>query len=44
MSLAKDGQLRAYKHRGFWQAMDTLRDKNILQRLWDDDFAPWKVW
>jgi len=44
MSLARNGQLSAYKHRGFWQAMDTLRDKNVLEKLWDDGLAPWKVW
>jgi glucose-1-phosphate cytidylyltransferase len=41
--LAKDGQLMAYLHDGFWQCMDTLRDKRLLQTLWDND-APWKVW
>ena len=43
-NLAKDGQLMAYKHTGFWQCMDTLRDKNMLNALWDSDNAPWKVW
>jgi glucose-1-phosphate cytidylyltransferase len=42
--LSKDGQLMAYKHDGFWQCMDTLRDKILLQQLWDTDSAPWKVW
>lgn len=42
--LARDGQLRAYKHRGFWQPMDTLRDKQHLESLWDSGAAPWKVW
>ena len=43
-SLAADGQLGAYKHRGFWQPMDTLRDKRYLEELWDGGKAPWKVW
>jgi glucose-1-phosphate cytidylyltransferase len=42
--LSKDGQLMAYKHDGFWQCMDTLRDKLLLQQLWDTGSAPWKVW
>ena len=42
--LAKDGQLVAYKHDGFWQCMDTLRDKEKLQKLWDSGNAPWKSW
>ena len=42
--LAKDGQLSAFIHRGFWQAMDTLRDKKLLQSLWETGSAPWKVW
>jgi glucose-1-phosphate cytidylyltransferase len=42
--LAADGQLMAYKHTSFWQCMDTLRDKILLQQLWDSDAAPWKVW
>jgi glucose-1-phosphate cytidylyltransferase len=42
--LSKDGQLGAYKHEGFWKPMDTLRDKNELERLWADGNAPWKVW
>jgi glucose-1-phosphate cytidylyltransferase len=42
--LAKDGQLMAYRHHGFWQCMDTLRDKKLLEQLWDDGDAPWKVW
>ena len=41
--LASEGQLMAYEHRGFWQAMDTLRDKNHLEELWDSS-PPWKVW
>ena len=43
-SLADDGELGAYKHRGFWQPMDTLRDKRYLEELWDSGKAPWKVW
>ena len=39
-----DGALAAYKHRGFWQPMDTLRDKMILEELWASGKAPWKVW
>jgi glucose-1-phosphate cytidylyltransferase len=43
-ALAKDGQLEAYFHQGFWQPMDTLRDKNHLEELWSSGNAPWKVW
>jgi glucose-1-phosphate cytidylyltransferase len=43
-SLAKDGQLMAYQHTGFWQCMDTLRDKYLLNSLWDSGRAPWKTW
>jgi len=42
--LALEGQLSAYLHRGFWQPMDTLRDKNHLEELWQSGKAPWKVW
>ncbi len=42
--LAVDGQLAAYRHDGFWHAMDTLRDKTYLESLWESDRAPWKVW
>lgn len=42
--LAHDGQLSAYRHEGFWQPMDTLKDKNYLEKLWKDNKAPWKVW
>ena len=42
--LAHDGQLSAYLHSGFWQPMDTLRDKNHLEQLWQSGKAPWKVW
>jgi len=43
-NLAKDGQLMAYKHNGFWMCMDTLRDKNELERLWNSGNPPWKIW
>src|SRR5574344_949126 len=43
-NLAKDGMLNAYKHRGFWKPMDTLKDKNDLTQLWQSDNAPWAVW
>ena len=42
--LARDGQLAAYRHDGFWQCMDTLRDMRLLARLWKEGTAPWKVW
>ncbi len=42
--LAADGELMAYAHRGFWQPMDTLREKNLLEELWATGRAPWKVW
>ena len=42
--LAKNGELNAYHHSGFWQPMDTLRDKNNLERLWSSGQAPWKLW
>ena len=42
--LARQGELAAYRHEGFWQPMDTLRDKMVLERLWDSGEAPWKVW
>ena len=43
-NLARDGQLHAYKHNGFWHAMDMLKDKNDLNDMWAKDQAPWKVW
>lgn len=43
-TLAETGQLKAYQHSGFWQCMDTLRDKNLLESLWESGSAPWKVW
>ena len=42
--LAKDGELMAYKHESFWQCMDTIRDKKLLQSLWDSGEPPWKIW
>ncbi len=42
--LAADGQLAAYRHDRFWQCMDTLRDKNYLERAWQQGLAPWKTW
>lgn len=42
--LAADDQLRAFEHRGFWQPMDTLREKNLLEELWASGEAPWKKW
>lgn len=42
--LAKDNQLNAYKHSGFWQSMDTLKDKKDLTQMWQSDVAPWAVW
>ncbi len=43
-ALAAQGELMAYEHAGFWQPMDTLRDKNLLESLWDSNSAPWKIW
>lgn len=42
--LARNGELAAYRHEGFWQAMDTLRDRLMLQRLWDGGAPPWRTW
>jgi len=42
--LAKDGELMAYLHEDFWQCMDTLRDKHLLESLWASGAAPWKLW
>lgn len=42
--LVQDGKMAAYKHRGFWSPMDTLRDKKYLEELWNTGVAPWKVW
>nr|WP_298332288.1 hypothetical protein [uncultured Christiangramia sp.] len=43
-SLAEEGQLMSFNHEGFWQPMDTLRDKHKLEELWDEGKAPWKTW
>lgn len=43
-NLARDGELMAYEHQGFWQPMDTLRDKHLLEELWASGKAPWKKW
>lgn len=42
--LVNKGELMSYVHRGFWQCMDTLREKNLLEHLWDNNIAPWKRW
>jgi glucose-1-phosphate cytidylyltransferase len=42
--LARDGQFNAFRHDGFWQPMDTLRDRQLLERLWQEGNPPWKVW
>jgi len=42
--LAREGEMSAFKHTGFWQPMDTLRDKQKLEELWDNGNAPWKIW
>lgn len=42
--LSKEGQLRAFRHTGFWQPMDTLRDRTYLEELWESGKAPWKIW
>lgn len=42
--LAEEGRLSGYKHQGFWQPMDTLRERNVLEELWNSGRAPWKVW
>jgi glucose-1-phosphate cytidylyltransferase len=43
-NLARDAKLTAFRHYGFWQPMDTLRDKNLLEELWQNGTPPWKVW
>ncbi len=43
-NLAMDGELMAYRHEGFWQCMDTIRDKRMLEKLWHSGSAPWKTW
>lgn len=42
--LASDGQLAAYKHHEFWHPMDTFRDVNVLNKMWDEGNPPWKIW
>lgn len=42
--LAQDGQLMGYRHDGFWSCMDTLKEKRLLEQLWNSDKAPWKIW
>jgi glucose-1-phosphate cytidylyltransferase len=42
--ISSDGQLVAYRHENFWQCMDTLRDVNLLEKLWQEGEAPWKIW
>ena len=42
--LADEKKLAAYKHKGYWQPMDTLRDKNHLESLWTSGGVPWKIW
>ena len=44
MQLAADGELMAFQHQGFWQPMDTLHDKQVLENLWTSGQAPWKKW
>ncbi|MEI7600713.1 MAG: glucose-1-phosphate cytidylyltransferase [Aestuariivirga sp.] len=44
MTLARDGELMAFPHYGFWQPMDTLHDKHLLEKMWSDGTAPWKKW
>lgn len=43
-SIAKIGELKAYKHDGYWQCMDTKRDNDQLNKVWSEGKAPWKVW
>lgn len=43
-NLAKNGELKAYKHNGFWKCMDTKRDHDALEEMWDNDDAPWHIW
>lgn len=42
--LVKEGQLHAYKHEGFWKCMDTVKERDELEELWNSRSAPWKVW
>ena len=43
-AVAKKGELKAFIHSGFWQCMDTQRDKMQLEKMWEDEKAPWKLW
>ena len=43
-NIAKDGQLHAYKHNGFWHPMDMLKDKEDLCKMWETEHAPWDIW
>jgi glucose-1-phosphate cytidylyltransferase len=43
-TLAQDGHLKAFKHKSYWQPMDTLREKKEMEKLWSTGSAPWKVW
>lgn len=42
--IAKDGKMISFKHNGFWKPMDTMRDNQELNKMWDENKAPWKVW
>lgn len=42
--LARDGELRSFSHQGFWQPMDTMREREVLQKMWAEGVAPWKIW
>ncbi|SHJ13998.1 glucose-1-phosphate cytidylyltransferase [Parasporobacterium paucivorans] len=44
VTLAEQGEIKAFKHYGFWQCMDTMRDKMLLERLWEEGTAPWRIW
>ena len=44
MNLANDGEIFTFKHNGFWKPMDTLRDKNQLEKMWEEKNIPWKIW
>ena len=43
-NLAKENELTAFRHKDFWHPMDTLRDKNHLEKLWNSQNTPWKIW
>ena len=42
--LVREGQMACFRHEGFWQPMDTLRDRQVLQELWDSGAPPWRTW